>query len=332
MEALHVRMALILLPTTTVTHELGQKDSPLRVLLRPHQPLLDRWRTQMITQLSGRPWIRPANVRRAWMSGHAIDYRARWSLTGVTDLPDTVMAGLAKCNETTRRELIEAFVRVVGTSPGVIDADVERAVCTVAVAAASVEPLYRVGPVPCALQDLGLAEFTTEYTDVIDDVVALAAGLPTLFADFAGRKITPGPVVGIGRPGGDADLVAGNELVEIKCVTDPKASATKLVQQLLVYAARLRPKTASLVLPRQHTRVLFNLAIHQTALEQINVAIEAEYGGLSEFRCNRVWVGHWLVGNSRSSNMMAKALSAGFQRTAHRCLPRPVGSRDLITR
>jgi Transposase len=54
--------------------------------------------------------------------------------------------------------------------------------------------------------------------------------------------------------------------------------------------------------------------------------------GLSEFRCNRVWVGHWLVGNSRSSNMMAKALSAGFQRTAHRCLPRPVGSRDLITR
>jgi hypothetical protein len=55
-------------------------------------------------------------------------------------------------------------------------------------------------------------------------------------------------------------------------------------------------------------------------------------GGLSEFRCNRVWVGHWLVGNSRSSNMMAKALSAGFQRTAHRCLPRPVGSRDLITR
>ena len=54
--------------------------------------------------------------------------------------------------------------------------------------------------------------------------------------------------------------------------------------------------------------------------------------GLSEFRCNRVWVGHWLLGNSRSSNMMAKALSAGFQRTAHRCLPRPVGSRDLITR
>ena len=47
--------------------------------------------------------------------------------------------------------------------------------------------------------------------------------------------------------------------------------------------------------------------------------------GLSDFRCNRVWVGHWLVGNSRSSNMMAKALSAGFQRTDHRCLPRPVG-------
>ena len=54
--------------------------------------------------------------------------------------------------------------------------------------------------------------------------------------------------------------------------------------------------------------------------------------GLSEFRCNRVWIGHLLSGKIRPSNMRAKALSAGFHRTAHRCLPRPVGSSDRSAR
>ncbi len=52
-------------------------------------------------------------------------------------------------------------------------------------------------------------------------------------------------------------------------------------------------------------------------------------GGLWEFRGNRVWVVNLLLGKIRPSNMNAKALSACFQRTANRCLPRPVGSRDL---
>jgi len=212
------------------------------------------------------------------MTGHAIDYRARWWLTGVTDLPDAVLAGLAHCSETTRGELLEAFAAVAGICGGVLAGDVERAVCAVAVAAASVEPLYRAGAVPCALADLGLPAFSAEYTDLVDDVVALSAGLHPLLADLCGREIVTGPVVGIGRLGGDADLIAGSELVEIKCVVDPRASATRAVQQLLVYAARLQPTAASLVLPRQHTRVVFDLGRHHFALESLNIAIENEYG------------------------------------------------------
>jgi hypothetical protein len=54
--------------------------------------------------------------------------------------------------------------------------------------------------------------------------------------------------------------------------------------------------------------------------------------GLSEERCN--WSGiHWLLlGLSLSPNMRWKALSAGFQRTVHRRLPCPVGSRLRTTR
>ena len=173
---------------------------------------------------------------------------------------------------------LEAFTAIAGIRGGVLAEDLERAVCSVAVAAASVEPLYRAGAVPCALADLGLAAFSAEYTDVIDDVVALSAGLHLFFADFAGHEIVTGPVVGIGRLGGDADLIAGSELVEIKCVVDPRASATRAVQQMLVYAARLQPTAASLVLPRQHTRVVFDLGRHHFALESLNIAIENEYG------------------------------------------------------
>lgn len=271
-------MTSTLLPATSVTRELDCKDSPLRALLRPHQTLLDQWRTTTIRSLSGRPWIRPARPRLAWMTGHALDYRARWWLTGVTDLPDAVLAGLFHCNDTTRDELLSAFAAIEGTAAGALAPELERTVCAVAVAAASVEPLYRAGPVPCALADLGIAAFFTEYDDVVDDILALSGGLPALFADFAGRDIVAGPVVGIGRLGGDADLVAGDELVEIKGVVDPRASATRAVQQLLVYAARLQPEQASLDLPRQHTRVVFNLAAHRSALESLNVSIEKEYG------------------------------------------------------
>jgi hypothetical protein len=262
---------------TTVTRELGNKDSPLRTLLKPHQTLLDQWRTRMITGLSGKPWIRPARTRLAWMSGHAIDYRIRWWLTGITELPDAVLAGLTHCDDRTMWDLVGAFETVAGTRAGVLDAELERAVCTVAVAASSVEPLYRAGAVPCALRDLGLGAFTVEYADVIDDVVALTAGLPLLVGDFAGGEIVAGPVVGVGRLAGDADLLANGQLVEIKCVVDPRASATRAVQQLLVYSARLKPESAAIVLPRQHTRVVLSLADHRASLERLDRDIKASY-------------------------------------------------------
>lgn len=271
-------MTSILLPATSVTRELDNKDSPLRALLRPQQPLLDQWRSTTIRSLSGKPWVRPARTRLAWMAGHAIDYRARWWLTGVSELPDAVAAGLAHCDDSAREELLNAFAAVEGTDAGALDTDLERAVCAVAVAAASVEPLYRAGAVPCALAELGLDAFSVQHTDVLEDVVALSAGLPGLLSDFTERDIVTGPVVGTGRLGGDSDLLAGRELVEIKCVVDARGSATRALQQLLVYAARLLLDAASLVLPRQHTRVIFQLWAHHDALRALNVAIETEYG------------------------------------------------------
>lgn len=271
-------MTSILLSATSVTRELDNKDSPLRALVRPHQPLLDQWRSTTIRSLSGKPWIRPARTRLAWMTGHAIDYRARWWLTGVTELPDAVAAGLARCDNSVRDELLNAFTAIEGTGAGVLDTDLERAVCAVAVAAASVEPLHRAGAVPCALADLGLEAFSAQHSDVLDDVVALSAGLPGLLADLADREIVTGPVVGTGRLSGDCDLLAGRELVEIKCVVDARASATPALRQLLVYAARLLPDAASLVLPRQHTRVVFQLSDHHDGLRILNEAIETEYG------------------------------------------------------
>ncbi|HET8930376.1 MAG TPA: hypothetical protein VFN21_06955, partial [Acidimicrobiales bacterium] len=46
--------------------------------------------------------------------------------------------------------------------------------------------------------------------------------------------------------------------------------------------------------------------------------------GLSRERCNWGWRFQWLVVKSRSSKVMAKALSAGFQRFIQRAAPLPV--------
>ena len=55
--------------------------------------------------------------------------------------------------------------------------------------------------------------------------------------------------------------------------------------------------------------------------------------GLSDFRCNEVRRFQLVVlGVSRPSNAMSKAFRAAFHRITHRALPRPVGSRDRVTR
>ncbi len=265
------------LPTTSITRELDHPDSPLRRLLVPQQALLSAWRRQLIAELSGRPWIRPERTSLAWMSGHAFDYRARWFLTGVDGLPDAVLHGLSWCPDQTVTELLAAFDSVVDTPAGALDPMTERAVCAVAIAAASVEPLYRAGPVPCALADLGMTAFRAAHADVLDDVIELAAGLPALVGRYAGTEIHSGPITAIGRMAGDADLVADGELIEIKCTINPRDVATRAVQQLLVYAARLRPTVAAMLLPRQHTLVRFDLSVHTDLLADLDAQLCGAY-------------------------------------------------------
>jgi hypothetical protein len=76
---------------------------------------------------------------------------------------------------------------------------------------------------------------------------------------------------------GDADFVADRELVEVKCTIKPRDVATRAVQQLFVYAARLRPTAAAMLLPRQHTLVRFELSKHTDPLAELDAEICAAY-------------------------------------------------------
>lgn len=77
--------------------------------------------------------------------------------------------------------------------------------------------------------------------------------------DFEGSSVPTarvsvecGTITGVGRMGGDVDLVVGETVVEIKCVVDPKRASTRALQQPLVYAARLSSQSDAILLPRQH--------------------------------------------------------------------------------
>lgn len=264
-------------PKTSVTRELDDEASPLRLLLRPHQPLLGRWRTSALAQLSGRPWIRPKRPELAWMAGMAIDYRTRWWLTGIDALPSPVLAGLDMCQSGTATQLLEAFSQLHLTACGLQTQEADRAIASLAVAAASVEPLFRAGPVPCALDELGLSSFLATYGDVVDDVLELSGTLPGTFPDPECAQVETGPVIGTGRLGGDADVMVDGRLIEIKAVVKPKASMTRAVRQLLVYAARLRPPSAALFLPRQHTIIEFDLKNEQDLLADLDAQIQSAY-------------------------------------------------------
>lgn len=270
-------MYLTRLPTTSITRELDNSDSPLRQLLRPHQVLLDRWRRSAIADVSGPARIRPARTQLAWMAGMAIDYRVRWWLSGVDALPEPVLAGLFRCRPRTIRQVGDAFNVLKGIGPGPHHPSLERQLAAVAVAAASVEPLFRAGPVPCRLDELGLAAFADHHRDVIDDVTLMADALPELLTSRLGSPVVCGPVAATGRLAGDADLVVGGQLIEIKAVVNPRRSMTRAVQQLLVYAARLQPMSAALLLPRQHALVEFDLAGHADALCSLDRQIRSAY-------------------------------------------------------
>lgn len=54
--------------------------------------------------------------------------------------------------------------------------------------------------------------------------------------------------------------------------------------------------------------------------------------GVSDRRWAGPWRSYWLEGLMRPSKVMANALSAAFHRITHRALPRPVGSRERVTR
>jgi hypothetical protein len=263
--------------TTSITRELDNCDSPLRRLLRPHQDLLDRWRQMAIAAASDLPWTLPARTQLAWMAAMAIDYRVRWWLSGVDALPEPVLAGLCRCRPHTVQQLGDAFADVRGVAAGPQGPSVERRLATVAVAAASVEPLFRAGAVPCRLDELGLATFTDNHRDVIDDVISMASALPELLTSRLGLRVMCGPVTATGRLSGDADLVVGDELIEIKAVVDPRRSMTRAAQQLLVYAARLQPMSAALLLPRQHALVEFDLTGHADTLRALDQQIRSAY-------------------------------------------------------
>lgn len=212
------------------------------------------------------------------MAGHAIDYRTRWFLTGITALPDPVIYGLRRCTEQTSRSLLQALDTITGLPAGPLTAEHERAVCAVAIAAASVEPLYRAGMVRCALDELGDEPFQAEHRDVTADVIALAAGLPSLVARYEACSIVDGPITATGRMAGDADFTADTEVVEIKCTINPRDTATRAVQQLLVYAARLHATSAAILLPRQHTLVRFDLELDLDRMSLLDIEIRAAYG------------------------------------------------------
>jgi hypothetical protein len=265
----------------SVTSELKESGSPLRLILMPHEELVSRMRKRVTASLSGQPWLRPAKPGWASMAGHAIDYRARWMLVGVDTLPEIVVQSIKMglCAPETAAVLVEAFESIRGLPPGP-HPDREGDIARVAVAAATIEPLFRAGAgLPCPLDGVDFATFTDTYAPVVDDVVAMTERLHSLLPPVTDASLVQcGPVVATGRLAGDADLLIDGHLIEMKAVSDPRDSAARALRQLLVYSARLRPSRASLLLPRQHTIVTFDMQQHAQLLEQLDTEIQAMYG------------------------------------------------------
>jgi len=263
-----------------ITSEVNTTGTPLRRLVDEYKALLDSWRTQLRAELTDQAsWLLPPNNQRASIAGLAVDYRARWFLTGVDQLPAAVERGLEYCTPATVEAIRVAYAKVRGLGPGVHPTETEGAIAKVAAACATVEPLFRRGPiVPCPLDALGYEEFLDQYADVIGDVVRLAGVPPDLLDDEIGRRIEPGPILGCGRLSGDGDLLVDDTLIEVKCVSNPMSESAKTLRQVLVYAARAGTDHASLVLPRQQMRVDFDLTAHRNQLDHLDGNIVRVYG------------------------------------------------------
>lgn len=173
--------------------------------------------------------------------------------------------------------VLNAFATVRGLDTGLCP-DRERDIAVVALAGAAVEPLYRVGPgVPCPLDGLAIDQFTDRYREVVDDVVEMVTGLPALLPAVDAALVKCGPVVGIGELSGDADLLVAGELIEMKAVHDPKDSLPRTLRQMLVYCARIRPESATIVLPCQHSKATFDMRPHAQLLEDLDRRIIDAY-------------------------------------------------------
>lgn len=262
----------------TVTGELHTSTSVLRELLEPFDSLIADWRIQLRETISPKPWLLPPNRQRASVTGLAVDFRVRWFLAGVDELPPLVAAGLMMCSASTQKAIEGQLLRVRGLGPGLHDGESERLLAELGLACACIEPLMRRGPmVVCPVQQLGFATFLTEYRDEVVDAVALARTLPELLGRFSDTEIEPGPIVGVGRLQGDADLRAGTTVCEVKCSSNPQPEASRFLRQVLVYAARLSATEAALVLPRQRTCAVFDLSGHESELAELDRAITAAY-------------------------------------------------------
>ena len=68
-----------------------------------------------------------------------------------------------------------------------------------------------------------------------------------------------------------------------------------------------------------------------TRVRVLRTEMKLTVGGVSEERCNWPWLVE-AAGDDTAVEVIAKAFSAGFQRMAQRARPRPVGSRDRVTR
>jgi hypothetical protein len=262
----------------TITSELHTNKSILRGLLEPFDSLIAEWRAQLRAKLGPKPWLLPPNRQRASVTGLAVDFRVRWFLTGVDELPPLVALGLRMCSENTKTAIEEHLALVRGLGPGPHDDESERMLAELGLACASIEPLVRRGPmVVCPVQQLGLATFLTDYRDEIVDAGRLARALPELLGRFSDAEIEPGPIVGVGRLQGDADFRAGTTVCEVKCVSDPQPEAARFLRQVLVYAARLSATEAALVLPRQRTCAVLDLSGHGSELAELDRALADAY-------------------------------------------------------
>lgn len=267
----------------SITSEVNTTGTPLRCLVDEYKPLLDSWRSQLRSELTDQArWLLPPNKQRASIAGLALDYRARWFLAGVDQLPPAVEHGLEYCTPATVDAINVAHDGARGLGPGVHPPETEVALARVAAACATVEPLFRRGPiVPCPLDALGYEEFLDQYADVIGDVVRLGGVLPDLLGDEIGRRVEPGPILGCGRLSGDGDLLVDDTLMEVKCVSNPMSESAKTLRQVLVYSARAGTDHASLVLPRQKMRVDFDLTAHRNQLDHLDDDIVRVYGSTS---------------------------------------------------